>query len=72
MKDWSTLDVQLVDSGDVAHHPYIEQFAYYAECLDSGEEGNNNLRNAFETHGVIFAADTSAETGRSLKPSLIK
>ena len=69
LNGWSTLDVQLVDSGDVAHHPYREQFAYFAKCLDDGVEGHNNLRNAFETHRVIFAADKSAETGRPVSLS---
>ena len=69
LNGWSTLDVQLVDSGDVAHHPYREQFAYFAKCLDAGVEGHNNLRNAFETHRVIFAADKSAETGRPVSLS---
>ncbi len=64
LNEWSKLDVRLVDSGDVAHHPYKEQFAYFAECLDEGKECHNNLKNAFETHRVIFAADKSAETGK--------
>ena len=64
LKDWSKMDVQLVDSGDVAHHPYGDQFAYYAECLDAGKQGHNNLKSAFETHRVIFAADRSAKTGK--------
>lgn len=69
MNGWSTLDVQLVDSGDVAHHPYREQFAYFAECLDSGREPHNNLGSAFETHRVIFAADKSAEACRPVRLS---
>jgi len=64
LKDWSKLSVQLVDSGDVAHHPYREQFEYYARCLDEGKSPENNLKSAFETHRVIFAADRSAETGK--------
>jgi len=64
LNNWSKLDVQLVDSGDVAHHPYKEQFADFAECLDAGKEVPNNLKNAVETHRVIFAADKSAETGK--------
>ena len=66
---WNTLDVQLVDSGDVAHHPYKEQFAYFAGCLDAGKEGHNSLQNAFETHKVIFAADKSAGTGKPVRLS---
>jgi predicted dehydrogenase len=69
MNGWSTMDVQLVDSGDVAHHPYREQFAYFAECLDAGHEPHNNLMSAFETHRVIFAADKSAESGRPVQLS---
>jgi len=69
LREWSKLDVQLVDSGDVAHHPYKEQFSYYAECLDAGKESHNNLQSAFETHRVIFAADKSAETGKPVSMS---
>jgi len=69
LNGWSTLDAQLVDSGGVAHHPYREQFAYFAECLDAGKECHNNLKNAFETHRVIFAADKSAVTGRPVQLS---
>ncbi|MEA2062705.1 MAG: Gfo/Idh/MocA family oxidoreductase [Gemmatimonadota bacterium] len=64
LNGWSKLDVQLVDSGDVAHHPYREQFADYARCLDGGEQTRSNLQSAFETHRVVFAADKSAETGK--------
>lgn len=69
LNDWSKLDVQLIDSGDVAHHPYGEQFSYYAQCLDKGVEGHNNLKSAFETHRVIFAADKSAQTGKPVSLS---
>ncbi len=72
LRDWSMLDVQLVDSGDVAHHPYKEQFAHYAECLDAGKEALNNLASAFETHRVIFAADKSAGTGKPVSLSEFK
>ena len=64
MDGWAKLDVQLVDSGDVAHHPYREQFSYFADCLEKGIDGHNSLANAFETHRVVFAADKSAATGK--------
>lgn len=70
--DWSTLDVMRVDSGDVAHHSYSEQFSHFAECLDNGKETVNNLRAAFETHRVIYAADRSAETGKPVSLSEFK
>ncbi len=64
LQDWSKMAVQLIDSGDVAHHPYKEQFSYFAKCLDEGKTPMNDLASAFETHRVIFAADKSAETGK--------
>ena len=64
LRDWTKMDVQLIDSGDVAHHPYELVFSHFAECLDKGKETINNLSSAFETHRVIFAADKSAETGK--------
>ncbi len=69
LNSWSKLDVHLVDSGDVASHPYREQFLDFAECLDAGKETDNNLASAFESHRVIFAADKSAETGKPVKVS---
>ena len=64
LRDWTKMDVQLIDSGDVAHHPYELIFSHFAECLDEGKEAINSLASAFETHRVIFAADKSAETGK--------
>ena len=39
------------------------------QCLDAGIEGHNSLKNAFETHRIIFAADRSAETDRPVQVS---
>src|SRR4030042_1398351 len=55
LNGWSKMDVQLVDSGDVAHHPYREQFSYYARCLEQGITPHNSLESAFEPHAAIFA-----------------
>jgi predicted dehydrogenase len=67
LKEWSVLDVDLIDSGDVSNHPYVEQFVHFANCLDEGVETTNNMESAFETHRVIFAADKSGELGRPVK-----
>lgn len=72
LQQWTKLDVQLVDSGDVAHHPFKEQFLHFAECLDAGKETLNNAESAFETHRVAFAADKSAETGKPVSLSEFK
>ena len=39
LRGWMKMDVQLVDSGDVAHHPYKEQFSDFADCLEQ-RDGN--------------------------------
>ncbi len=64
LNGWTKLDVDLIDSGDVSDHPYVEQFSHFAECLGNGTEPLNSLQSAFETHRVIFAADKSVETGK--------
>ena len=72
LRNWATLDVQLVDSRDVAHHPYREQFSYFAECLEKGQDALNNAESAFETHRVAYAADKSAATGKPVRLSEFK
>lgn len=67
LNGWCNLDVDLIDSGDVSKHPYDEQFGHFAECLDHGKDPHNNLRSAFESHRVIFAADKSNETGKPVR-----
>ncbi len=61
---WSTLETQLIDSGDVSHHPYEPQFQAF---VDSVREGRamplTGVREAWESHKVVFAADLSAREG---------
>ena len=69
---WNTLGFKLLDSGDVADHPYQTQFQTFFEALEAGREMPlTNLDEAARTHEVIFAADLSAKTGRAvrLKPA---
>jgi predicted dehydrogenase len=67
---WSTLAARLVDSGDVADHPYQTQFEAFFSSLDKGKEMPlTSLDEAAWTHEVIFAADRSAELGRPVKVS---
>ena len=67
MKGWAKMDVELIDSGDVSHHPYTAQFEHFAECLDKGVDPHNNLESAYQTHRVIFAVDKSAAEGRPVR-----
>ena len=67
---WSTLETALVDSGDVADHPYQPQFQSFFESIRAGRDMPlTDLDTALESHRVIFAADRSASEGRSVKMS---
>lgn len=61
-KEWSRLGVPMLDSGDVADHPYQAQFEAFFHALDHGQEMPlTSLGEASLTHEVIFAADRSAQ-----------
>ncbi len=65
---WSKLAMKLVDSGDVADHPYQTQFDTFFAALERGEEMPlTGLADAVRTHEVIFAADLSARENRPVK-----
>jgi predicted dehydrogenase len=65
---WSELSMKLVDSGDVADHPYQSQFEAFFKALDRNQEMPlTSLNDAIRTHEVIFAADRSAREGRPVK-----
>jgi predicted dehydrogenase len=64
---WSALSVKLADSGDVSDHPFQLQFEAFFRALDEGKEMPlTSLNDAARTHEIIFAADRSAQTGRTI------
>ena len=67
---WSTLETALIDSGDVSDHPYEPQFQAFIDSLRKGEKMPlTDFDTAFTTHQVVFAADLSAQEGRTVKLS---
>lgn len=67
---WSTLHMPLIDSGDVADHPYQPQFQAFIDGIGQKKPMPlTDFETAFETHRVIFAADRSAAEGRTIKLS---
>ncbi|HET9486560.1 MAG TPA: Gfo/Idh/MocA family oxidoreductase [Chryseosolibacter sp.] len=65
---WSTLAMKMLDSGDVADHPYLTQFNKFFESLEQGTEMPlTSLKDAMITHEIVFAADKSAATGKPVK-----
>jgi predicted dehydrogenase len=62
---WSTLSMKMLDSGDVADHPYHTQFIQFFKSLEKGiEMPLTSLKDAMRTHEIMFAADRSAATGK--------
>jgi UDP-N-acetyl-2-amino-2-deoxyglucuronate dehydrogenase len=65
---WSRLDMKMLDSGDVADHPYQTQFQSFFDSLGRGEAMPlTSLDDAIKTFEVLFAADRSASTGSSVR-----
>ena len=59
--------MKLLDSGDVSDHPYQTQFEAFFNALDKGKEMPlTSFADAARTHEIIFAADKSAATGRTV------
>jgi len=66
-KGWSTLHTQLVDSGDVAHHPYREIFEDFVDAIRKDREPKFSFDDCIYSHRVCFAADKSVETGKPVR-----
>jgi predicted dehydrogenase len=70
---WSHLGVPVVDSGDVADHPYQPQFQAFVDALQKNRPMPlTDFETAFETHRVVFAADRSAAAGRPVRVAEMK
>ena len=66
-RGWSRLNTQLVDSGDVAHHPYRELFDDFVQAIREEREPRFSFADAILSHRVCLAADKSAETGKPVR-----
>ena len=70
---WSSLAMKMLDSGDVSDHPYQAQFEAFFNALDKGKEMPlTSFADAARTHEVMFAADHSARTGKTVKMASFK
>lgn len=71
-KKWAELPMAMADSGDVADHPYMDQFQAFFDALDKGEDmERTSMATALETFRILFACDLSAKEGRAVKISEI-
>lgn len=64
---WSNLSMKMLDSGDVADHPYQTQFEAFFKALDDNQDMPlTSLADALKSFEVIFAADRSVAEGRAI------
>ena len=66
---WSKLNVQLVDSGDMEHHPYTALFADFVDAIREDREPRLTLESSILSHKACLAADLAREGGRPVKLS---
>ncbi|UCD27619.1 MAG: Gfo/Idh/MocA family oxidoreductase [Planctomycetota bacterium] len=59
--DWARIPTNLLDSGDVAHHPYEPQINDFIECILQDRESHCNVADAFYSHELCIAIDRSIE-----------
>ncbi len=65
---WSELSMKMLDSGDVSDHPYEAQFNQFFQSINEGTPMPlTGLKECMKTHEIVFAADQSAATGKSIK-----
>ena len=65
---WSELSMKMLDSGDVSDHPYQSQFeAFFSALKENKPMPLTHINDAIRTHEILFAADRSAKTGRTVK-----
>ncbi len=65
---WSRLSMKMMDSGDVADHPYQKQFEAFFEAIEKRKEMPlTSLGEALRSFQAIFAADLSAKKGRPVR-----
>ena len=64
---WAEIPTILPDSGDVSHHPFLQEATHLVECIEHDRESHVNVADAYITHEICFAADLSAQEGRPVK-----
>lgn len=66
-EDWSRFHTQMVDSGDVAHHPYRDLFEDFIGSIREDRSPRFSFEDAIFSHRVCLAADLSAAEGRPVE-----
>ncbi len=57
----------LPDSGDVTHHPFVNEIDHFIDCLINGTQPITNITDAAKTMEVCFAVNQSVATGKPVR-----
>lgn len=64
--DYATIPTILPDSGDVTHHPFVEEINDFVDSLRRGTSGRCDFFDAYKSMEASFAIDESIATGKSV------
>jgi predicted dehydrogenase len=64
--DFARIPCVLPDSGDVAHHPFEGEVSHFLDCIVEDRQPFPDIEDAAKTQAMCFAADLSAESGRTV------
>jgi predicted dehydrogenase len=65
--DWIKIPTITPNSGDVTHHPFVEEIAHFVNCIQNDQESFVNLNDAVKTIEVCLAIDRSATEGEVVR-----
>ncbi|MEF3305817.1 Gfo/Idh/MocA family protein [Paenibacillus sp. GYB003] len=71
-KDYAVIPTILPDSGDVSHHPFVEEIDDFVVSLRNGTTTRCDFFDAYKSMEVSFAIDESIATGKSVTLPLAK
>lgn len=61
---WQRFESTLLDSGDVAHHPFQGMMDDLADAILEGREATAGIQESYKSHEICLAIDRSIETGQ--------
>lgn len=65
-KDYATIPTILPDSGDVSHHPFVEEINDFVTAVNNNTATRCDFFDAYKSMEVSFAIDESIATGKSV------
>lgn len=65
-KEYAAIPTILPDSGDVSHHPFLEEINDFVRAVQTNTRSRCDFQDAYKTMEVSFAIDESIATGKKV------